>query len=386
MTRKATGTATGSRAAILLLVLMLPVVGCIDTGSPTGPDEIDLDALFAPPTDDERAAVVADWESRDVRARDVEVEDEASVTAGGAPARLEVVSHRVGEARHFGAIVVPEAAEDEDPASRSLPVLVFLHPGDAGVSVGSLSQASAALGEAGDEFVYLAPSFRSEELRHGEDTYVSTGEASPWDRDVDDALALLEVALDRVPEADPERIGVLGLSRGATVAMLMAVRDSRIDAAVEISGPTDFFGPFVRGVFEDELAGTRRYLPGVSDLVEEYLDPLREGRIGPGEVRHALLERSPAWFVERLPPLQIHHGTADGIVPVGEAERMIQALEEASLGAPDFQWYLYEGGGHSPQTFETDGRTVNQRVHDFLAARLLMEEGASSALSGTARF
>ena len=65
-------------------------------------------------------------------------------------------------------------------------------------------------------------------------SYRSDGNASPWDWDVDDALALLDVAISTTPEANSDRIGVLGISRGADVAMLMAIRDPRIDAVVEL--------------------------------------------------------------------------------------------------------------------------------------------------------
>ncbi len=83
----------------------------------------------------------------------------------------------------------------------------------------------------------------------------------------------------------------------------MAERDFRIDLVVEFSGPTDFFGPFVQEVTEEALRDTLGDLPGLEFLNDEYI------------------RRSPICYADRLPQLQVHHGTADETVPLGEAER-----------------------------------------------------------------
>ena len=108
----------------------------------------------------------------------------------------------------------------------SLPVLVYAHGGDNGVDIDeTLLLLPLLLASDLQNFVFVAPSFRAEPLTFQGMTYVSGGPASPWDRDVDDALALINVVAATVPEADPDRIGVAGFSRGACVAMLMAERD-----------------------------------------------------------------------------------------------------------------------------------------------------------------
>jgi dipeptidyl aminopeptidase/acylaminoacyl peptidase len=165
---------------------------------------------------------------------------------------------------------------------------------------------------------------------------------------VDDALSLLEVALATTPAADPGRIGVLGFSRGANVALLMSIRDPRIDAVVEFFGPTDFFGPFVREVVEDALEGQIRDLPGVAYLNQAFIQPLKNGSVTPSQVRLELLRRSPVYFADRLPDVQVHHGTADTVVPVGEAERLIEVVAALGRSAPGFEGFIYQGGTHNP--------------------------------------
>ncbi|MFC1659881.1 alpha/beta hydrolase family protein [Gemmatimonadota bacterium] len=334
-----------ARLAVTLVVLGY-ASSCSDT---TGPDEnpgdsVDLSLVFAPPTSAEMAAIQTEWAERNVSAADVVELARATLPFGSQGLGVRIVSHRVGDVDHVGAIATPLGA---DPAS--LPVLVYGHGGDQGENLDfTLLLLPFVLGEDVDNFVFVVPSFRSESLEFGGVVYQSGGDPSPWDRDVDDALALLEVTLATTPEANPDRVGVLGFSRGADVALLMAIRDPRIDAVVEFFGPTDFFGPFVRGVFEDALEGTVRDLPGVAFLNDVFIQPLSEGVVSIGQVRMELLRRSPVYFAERLREVQVHHGTDDDVVPVGEAERLVEVMLGLGRTEPGFESFLYEGGTHDP--------------------------------------
>lgn len=329
-------------------VLALAVSACSDG---TGPDRIvagvNLDELFAPPTAAEVAAVRDDWDGRDVSARDVEVVASDTVPVGAAiEIVVQIVAHTVDGVRHYGAVAVASGA-----ASASLPLLVVGHGGDGGIDIDdALLLLGFGLGAAVDDFVFVLPSFRSEPLSFQGTEYRSGGSPSPWDWDVDDALALISATGEITPKADTSRIGVLGFSRGAGVGLLMAIRDQRIDAAVEFFGPTDFFGAFVQEVVEEALRGMPRNLPGLADLDAQFIQPLKRGELTIQEVRPELIRRSPVYFVDRLPGVQVHHGAADSIVPVSQAQRLIEVMREAGRQAPGFEYYLYPGGGHDPLT------------------------------------
>ncbi len=332
----------------LLPGALLLVVGCSDDGTRPGGRVVagvDFDELFAPASGAEVAAITADWSTRDVSPQGFRVEATATIPLGSAPASLRIVSHVVDGARHYGAIVIPAGA---GPAS--LPALVYAHGGDQGLDLDELLLLTVFLPEVSDEFVYVVPSYRSEPLSYESSTWVSEGAPSPWDRDVDDALALLNVALQTTPEARSDRIGVVGFSRGAAVGMLMAARDPRIDVVVEFFGPTDFFGSFVQDITEEALLGSLRDLPGLSYLNDMFIQPLKNGQLTIQDVRPELVRRSSVLFVERLPQLQLHHGTADEVVDVSQAESLIRAMQAAGHSAPDFEHYLYPGGGHNPLT------------------------------------
>lgn len=351
---------TYGRATLAVFALVVGTA-CGDTGTgavaePGG--DIDIEALFAPPTAAEIAAVESEWGARRPRAEDVVEESSSAFIMAGGLGTARVFSHSVDGNRHYGAVLVPAGA-----APGTLPVVVVTHGGDTGVNVNDFALILALLGDRTRNFVFVLPSFRSERIIVGESVFTSGGEPSPWDRDVDDALALLDVALERVPETNPERIGVLGTSRGGTVGLLMAIRDPRIDLVTEMAGPTDFLGAWMRELVEHALEGQLRPLPGIHVLDDRFIQPMVRGQITVAEFRRELVRRSPLFWAALLPPVQVHHGTADDVVDVSQAESLINALERLDRQGFDDEFYLYVGAGHNAlEMRESDARTI-----DFLA-------------------
>jgi len=334
------------RAASAALLLLLFSCGGGSGGGDRVVEGVNLSELFAPPTQAELDAVRADWATRTISADDAQVLVSASESVGGTDFTVQVVSHLVGGVLHYGAILHPTGALDG-----SLPVLVYAHGGDAGVDVDELLPLiPLLLGADFDAFVFVIPSFRAEVLIYGGVDYQSEGPPSPWDRDVDDALSLIAVAGGTTPAADLDRVGVLGFSRGAGVGLLMGVRDPSIDLVVEFFGPTDMFSRWVEDLVADALQGTLADLPGLSDLDEQVVQPLKNGTLALAEARLELLRRSPAWFAADLPPVQIHHGTADATVPVSQGQRLRDVLQALGSAAPDYEAWFYAGGEHDPLT------------------------------------
>ena len=349
-----------------ILVLFLLLAGCDSTTMveedppPPPPEEeegtivagVNVDVLFAPPTDAEVNAVLAEWEARRPLTRTVtDFREEVAVTTdlAGKAASMRVVSQTVDGLRHYGAIIAPAEAV----ADASLPVLVICHGGAEGVDVDELlTAATAGLGEAVTQFIYVIPSFRSEPLEAAGQVYTSDGPPSPWDGDVDDTLSLLTATLENTPAANPDKIAVVGFSRGAAVALLMGLRDDRISHVVDFFGPTDFFGDLAKLVVNQALLGFTFPLPGVPYLNETYIQPLKDGTLTIDEMRLELVRRSPVYFTDALQrfQLQLHHGRKDLVVPVNESERLIEVMNGLGRTAPDFEFFLYDDGEHDPST------------------------------------
>jgi dipeptidyl aminopeptidase/acylaminoacyl peptidase len=339
----------------LYALLLILISGCELSSSVEPVDQerivggVNLTELFAEPQPAEIQAILTDWSTRNPLAANVVVEHQAQVNLSGqGTAQLFIVSHDVDGIKHYGGVVVPDGL-----APGSAPVMVYAHGGDGGVSVdGEFLLLVGLFPDLATKFVFVIPSFRDEPLAFGGQSWQSEGPASPWDRDVDDTLALIDVAAGLTPAADPSRIAVLGMSRGAGVGMLMAAREPAVKRVLAFFGPTDFFGPFVQEVATEILEGNPRQLPGLDYLSEEWVMPYQAGAVSLEEIRSQLVRRSPVLFLDRIANLQIHHGTADTIVPVSQAQRMIDAMAAAGRGADTFSSFLYPGGQHNPFTLE----------------------------------
>ena len=334
-------------AAFALGLLGLAAASCDSNDDGKIVEGVDFGELFAEPSAAEIAAVRAEWATRDVSAQGVAVVATFAQTAQGltAPKTFDVtvVSHTVGGTKHYGAILVPQGLA---PTAR-VPLVVYAHGGDGGVSVEEAATVAAIATPAGPGIVWAVPSFRAEPLRYGTTALTSDGPASPWDRDVDDALALVNVALGRVPQADPARIGAAGFSRGGLVSLLMGVRDPRVRRVLDVFGPTDFFSPYVQDVVEDALRGGDRNLAGFDVLNATLAQPLKAGTRTVADARPDLVRRSVVLFADDLPAVQAHHGTADDVVDVSQT----RLLERAMRGRSDFQAFYWEGGRHDPTSF-----------------------------------
>lgn len=345
---------------LLLFLLVVLLAGCELAASPDADRVVagvDLDVLFEPASVAEMAAVEAEWATRDVSPVDVQVLQTTPMTIAGVSVVAQVVGHTVDGVRHYGAVVTPAGA-----GAGELPVLVYAHGGDSGLDMNEAVAVFELFPQIVSDFVIVMPSFRDEPLSFGGQTWMSDGPASPWDRDVDDALALMNAALDLEPAADASRIGVLGFSRGGAVGMLMALRDDRIDGVVDFFGPTDFFGPFVQDVFTEALLGSPRDLPGLDVLNARFVAPLSAGALSIEDVRLELVRRSPALWARDLPRMQVHHGTSDAIVPVSQTEHLMDAMSAIGRGAPSFEAFIYTepGAGHNP--LQLPGSLVRART------------------------
>ncbi|HJP29406.1 MAG TPA: hypothetical protein QGF95_02505 [Candidatus Latescibacteria bacterium] len=333
------------RATSLLLAVFLYSCGSDGGAGPdAGFDRADLPLLFASVTEAERAAVLADWASRDVTAREVRILQRDTVTVGIDTVEVRILSHLVQGDRHYGALVIPVNSVVPRP------VLAYTHFSDIGVNVeSSLFGLGAIAGIRASQFVLVLPSYRGKTLSYGSGSWTSEGDISIWDGEVDDALALIHVAWEQ-PEVNSTGAATYGFSAGGAIALLTAIREAGVVRVVDFFGPTDFFGPYAQQLLVSILDDTPPDLASIPQLQSSVVDPLERGELSLADMRLELLRRSPLHFADRLPAVLAHHGTADDVVAVDET----RALEEAILAAGGMiEAHYYAGGGHSP--FGLDG-------------------------------
>lgn len=160
-------------------------------------------------------------------------------------------------------------------------------------------------------------------------------------------------------QLDPQRIGVVGASAGAHLAMMLGAMDtgdglegnggsaeasSRVQCVVSYAGPTDL---------------TVEFPPASKNLVADFIG-------GPAnEKAEAAKAASPITYVSAGdPPMLLIQGTKDPLVPHSQAVEMVEALTTA--GVPG-RVELMIGEGHG---WPKEHERVMRETFEFLARHL----------------
>ncbi|MGD2078773.1 MAG: alpha/beta fold hydrolase [Chloroflexota bacterium] len=200
--------------------------------------------------------------------------------------------------------------------------------------------------------------FRSDYRGHGEsEGRAEGGYGSPaYTIDVLNGMA----SVKRLPEADPDRIGMWGHSMGGFITLRAMVVSDEIDAGVIWGG--------VVASYPDLFERWRR---NDDDGPTPTPNPTRSGR---GRWRQSLyetygtVEENPdfwasisanSYVADLSGPLQLHHATTDSSVPVEFSQILYDQAQAA--GVP-VELYLYEGDNHN---IFANFWTAMQRSIDF---------------------
>ncbi|MGA9748988.1 MAG: alpha/beta fold hydrolase, partial [Nocardioides sp.] len=163
--------------------------------------------------------------------------------------------------------------------------------------------------------------------------------------------AVRAVRRARLPFVDTERIGLLGRSMGGGVALnALVARPGLVSAAVLYSPVSTLAGDnYNRWVRPDPDLAAR-----VQDV---YGDPARRPRLWASASARSFLGRLAL-------PVQIHHGIADRVCPVGWSRATTGALRAAG---GDVTLYEYPGEDHR---FDRSWTLFMQRTLTFLRREL----------------
>lgn len=361
-----------------LLAFALCVAGC-DTATVSCPGDpmcpgvppvalpdtvagVPLAALFAPPTDAERAEVARRVDRAPATA--VRVASVALVPLRTDPdatrfVRLDLLSAG-GETLAYALARIP--AVDGGDGGR-LRTVVWLPEAPGDVSEDAFLTGMDARG-LDRQAVQIVLAFRGATLTarsaSGETVaFTSPAAAEPYRTEVADLLALTE-RLGDVPRADPSRLAAIGIGRGGTAALLAAERATgRFGVVAPIGAPTSLFdATFRAGVTRLLTGGTRSRLPSSDVLVAPVLT-LRSGAIGLAEARLRLLELSPVALAARLPAVIGVYADPDDVVPPSHLDRLAD-----------------EGDGtmEAPRRFRRLDNTLHSELASSSEARMIVAQ------------
>ncbi len=128
-----------------------------------------------------------------------------------------------------------------------------------------------------------------------------------------DAEAAVAYALGRVPGA---RLGLIGYSMGASVALLLAAREPRVAAVIADSPFTGIAEVIAHGASQLRLPA--RLVVPLADTLNGWRYGYRFGAVRPIEAAPALSPR----------PLLLIHGDADSLIPVSHAHALFETAGE----------------------------------------------------------
>jgi len=211
------------------------------------------------------------------------------------------------------------------PEARKLPAVLLCH-GFTGTKVES-HRIFVKLAQLLEEFqlVTLRFDFRGSGDSEGDFSQMTL------EGEISDARAALDY-LQTLPEVDPNRLGILGLSMGGAVAATLSGRVQRISACALWSAVADFSQTF--------------FSQAASQVIEEGKPDLDLG--GNVVSREFLLQCQKAKphleLARRRLPLLIVHGTEDKTVPVFHADLFHRAAE--SSGSP-VELHKISGADHT---------------------------------------
>ncbi len=276
------------------------------------------------------------WQNRYLDPQDVEIVREVAEDSY----IVKIIKHTVLGNDHYGAIAVPNSSSTE-----KIPVVVLpdgLNQLNPTINIDTVLGYNQGQDNALAPFIQVIPAFRGRTLIFQGSQWFAQGDfCDAYDGAADDSIALLNVAEQLVPQGNYDKVLVWGGSRGGNNALLLGVRDPRINTVLAAAAPVDFY--------RDEVL--RRY---GSQYRCQYLTGKTET-----ESRQRMLASSPLYFEQNLnvQTVFLFHGTQDTVVPVWNIHEMTAKLRLQSP-AIQVEAFLYEG--HSHGSFYGDAEHIEK--------------------------
>ena len=304
---------------------------------------ISVEELLKEPTENELNSILTEWSGKDFTPNQIQIEF-VEVRSNGDS--IKVVSHLVNGQKHYGLIRIPKGIDISNA-----PILLGLMGGGTGIDVLKVSDlnrlSSGRCRELLDNYISIMPSFRGNILRGEDFCFRSEGYSGDvWLGAAEDAVAFLEVVKLIYNKVDSTKTIATGVSRGATVGLIIGGLTNKLDYVIANSTHTKFL--------DQQVVGNQRVGGSFS---RAFYTP----KVHPDEIRKRIIASSPYYFADQLPAFELHQGTEDQKTTVWHARLLEQRLNEIGKKDSTYKIYIYEGKGHGYD----DDEIVCKSLADF---------------------
>ncbi len=242
-----------------------------------------------------------------------------------------IASYQSDGNKNYGLLTIPTGAKP----STGWPAIILNHgyiPPNVYSTTDSYISHVRALARSG--YVVFKPDYRGNDNSAGQ---AAGGYASPaYTVDVLNALA----SVKKLPDVDPNRIGMWGHSMGGMVTLRAMVISKDIKAGVIWSGVVASYADLLTKWRRPQSEVIATPPPGRrwrTEFIETYGAP-EENPVFWNSI-------SPINYVSDISgPLQLHHGTNDADVPIEFSESLNQAMQAAGQTV---EYYAYNGDNHN---------------------------------------
>ena len=166
----------------------------------------------------------------------------------------------------------------------------------------------------------------------------------PWPAQIDDAKAAVRFlrAYTKDYHIDPNRVAAVGDSAGGHLALLLGLMDDKGEPPSKVQAVVNYFGPTDLRTWSATPQGDALLKAAVNGRDS---NGLLKDLLGTSDRKSpAVAKASPITYVDaKDPPVLTFQGTADPLVPAGQAKALHEALKKAGVAE---KLVLLEGAGH----------------------------------------
>lgn len=184
--------------------------------------------------------------------------------------------------------------------------------------------------------------------------------------------------------ADPERVGLYGISQGGLASLWLATQTERFKAIVSVNGWADLATHYLQAGSAGSLTQTEPFFGYRNRYEVQYSETADVGGLGRNlwEAPDRYIRNSPVFLADRIKtPIMLIHSDLDSAFPMAQYDEMFAAL---SILGKEATYVRYWGEGHG-RTSPANLRDEYERIFAFFDRHLKPDRMAAGVTAHAPR-